>query len=74
MRMSMILYTYWKRKRAFREYFDEKSKTQFEILDFNLNPHQEAFRTQMMQLLENETLRGIYVSTSKGTALAASVA
>ena len=48
-------------------------KIPFEIIDLNLNPHEDAFRTQMIQLLDNVKLKGIYVSTSKGTALAASV-
>jgi LacI family transcriptional regulator len=61
------------KEKGFRDYFQEKSKAQFEIVDFNLNPHQEAFATQMSKLLENDTLKGIYVSTSKGTALAAAV-
>jgi LacI family transcriptional regulator len=61
------------KEKGFREYFEEKSKVPFEIVDFNLNPHEGAFRTQMSQLLNNNNLKGIYVSTSKGTALIASV-
>ena len=61
------------KEQGFRDYFLEKSKIPFEIIDLNLNPHEDAFRTQMIQLLDNVKLKGIYVSTSKGTALAASV-
>ena len=61
------------KEKGFRDYFDEKSKSKFEILDYNLNPHKDSFNNQMKQLLENEALKGIFVSTSKGTAVAASI-
>jgi LacI family transcriptional regulator len=60
------------KEKGFRDYFAEKSRTKFEILDFNLNPHKESFKGQMMQLLDNTSLKGIFISTSKGTAVAAS--
>lgn len=61
------------KEKGFREYFEEKSKIPFEIIDLNLSPHDGEFRIQMSQLLANNNLKGIYVSTSKGTALTASV-
>jgi LacI family transcriptional regulator len=60
------------KEKGFRDYFAEKSRTKFEILDYNLNPHKDSFKGQMMQLLENDSLKGIFISTSKGTAVAAS--
>jgi len=60
------------KEKGFREYIKERSKTKFEIVDYNLNPHKESFKGQMMQILENDSLKGIFVSTSKGTAVAAS--
>jgi LacI family transcriptional regulator len=60
------------KEKGFREYFQEKSKSKFEIVDFSLNPQKPGFKDQMMQFLENDKLKGIFVSTSKGTAVAAS--
>ena len=60
------------KEKGFREYFQEKSKSKFEIVDFNLNPQKAGFKDQMMQFMENDKLNGIFVSTSKGTAVAAS--
>jgi LacI family transcriptional regulator len=60
------------KEKGFRDYFEEKSKEKFEIVDHNLNPRKAVFKDQMKQLLDNEALKGIFVSTSKGTAVAAS--
>jgi len=60
------------KEKGFREYFEEKSKSKFEIVDFNLNPHNASFENHMKDLLETKGLKGIFVSTSKGTAVAAS--
>jgi LacI family transcriptional regulator len=60
------------KEKGFREYFDEKSKSTFTIMDFNLNPHNANFKDQMHALLDMNALKGIFVSTSKGTAVAAS--
>ncbi len=60
------------KEKGFREYFKEKSKSNFEIIDFNLNPHANNFSDQMKSLLSRADLKGIFVSTSKGTAVVAS--
>jgi len=60
------------KEKGFREYFAEQSKSNFEIVDFNLNPHKSTFSDQMKSLLETTNLKGIFVSTSKGTAVVAS--
>jgi LacI family transcriptional regulator len=60
------------KEKGFREYFEERSKSTFTIVDFNLNPHKPGFNEQMSTLLSMDGLKGIFVSTSKGTAVAAS--
>ena len=59
------------KERGFREYFAEK-KCKNTIIDFVLNTKEPTFNKQLSQLLENNSLRGIFVSTSNGTAVAAS--
>lgn len=61
------------KERGFREYFKEKSKIDFDIVDFNMNPKDPSFEDQFKTLLEDKNLRGVFVSTSKGTAVAASI-
>lgn len=59
------------KERGFREYFDQK-KLKVNIIDFILNPNDPLFNSKLEQLLNEPSLRGIFVSTSKGTAVAAS--
>ncbi|HYG17861.1 MAG TPA: substrate-binding domain-containing protein [Ohtaekwangia sp.] len=60
------------KERGFREFFKEKGTVNFSIVDFNVNVKDPAFRETLEELLKNPDLRGIFVSTSKGTAVAAS--
>jgi LacI family transcriptional regulator len=60
------------KEKGFREYFQEHRKHKFEIVDFILNPNEPTFKNQLIELLGDDTLKGIFVSTSKGTAVAAS--
>jgi len=60
------------KEKGFREFFKEKSKLKFSIIDFNLNVKEPTFNSQLTSLLEDPSLRGIFVSTSKGTSVAAS--
>ncbi|WP_333820963.1 LacI family DNA-binding transcriptional regulator [Ohtaekwangia sp.] len=60
------------KERGFREYFKDRGKGDFSIIDFNLNPKDPSFSNQLDQLLNDSNLRGIFVSTSKGTAVTAS--
>jgi LacI family transcriptional regulator len=59
------------KERGFREYFAERSKLDFSIVDFILNVKDPSFADRLTELLSDEALRGIFVSTSKGTAVAA---
>lgn len=60
------------KERGFRDYVAEKSRSKFEIIDFALNPRKPSFDNELTMLLDLDGLKGIFVSTSKGTAVAAS--
>jgi len=61
------------KERGFRDYFLQKGNGKVEIQTFNLyNPSQASLDQQLAELLELERLKGIFVSTSKGTCLMAS--
>jgi LacI family transcriptional regulator len=60
------------KERGFREYFEEK-KSDFKIDTLNLGSQEGAsFETQMNGLLNDPDLKGLFVSTSKGSFIAAS--
>src|SRR5690349_21349416 len=61
------------KEKGFREYFKEKSKVNFSIVDFSLNVKEPSFANQLKDLLADPLLRGVFVSTSKGTSVAASI-
>ncbi len=62
------------KERGFREYFQHKNHCQFEIKTLNLyNPSDSTFEDQLSGLLNEPSLKGIFVSTSKGTYLIASL-
>lgn len=60
------------KEKGFREYFNSNGKAKFDIIAFNMNPKDDSFEKQLTDLINNENLKGIFVSTSKGSALAAS--
>jgi LacI family transcriptional regulator len=61
------------KEKGFREYFEEKNHPGFKVKTLNLyNPDQNKFEQQLNTLLDDPNLRGIFVSTSKGTYLIAS--
>jgi LacI family transcriptional regulator len=60
------------KERGFREYFDRTDLSGFVVKTLNLyNPSQSSFETQLSGLFE-DSLAGIFVSTSKATYLIAS--
>lgn len=59
------------KEKGFRDFFVERKADQFEIVDFILHPGKENFREQLRELFSDKALRGVFVSTSKGTAVAA---
>ena len=60
------------KERGFREYFKNNGHPEFEINEFNFNPTDPDFPDQLRNLFTDSKLRGIFVSTSKGTSVVAS--
>jgi LacI family transcriptional regulator len=61
------------KEKGFREYFDDKDPKGFEIKTLNLtSPENPSFEKELSQLLSDKQARGIFVTTSKATALIAS--
>ncbi len=62
------------KERGFREYFNERHDSGFMVETLNLsNQAQSTIENQLMPLLENPSLKGIFVSTSKATSIIASL-
>lgn len=61
------------KERGFRDFFKERSKNTFNIVDFILNPKEGKFKSRLRDLLAEDTLKGVFVSTSKGTSVAAAL-
>jgi LacI family transcriptional regulator len=60
------------KERGFREYFLERPETEAEIKTLNLGgPEEPSFEEQMLNILNDPRLKGCFVSTSKGTFIAA---
>jgi LacI family transcriptional regulator len=60
------------KERGFREYFKNKNKLCFEISEFSLDPSEKSFESNLQGLISDAQLKGIFVSTSKGTSVVAS--
>jgi len=60
------------KERGFREYFKNKNTLAFEIGELSLRPHSPDFERKLNTLLNDPQLKGIFVSTSKGTSVVAS--
>lgn len=61
------------KERGFREYFEKSKPGGFTVKTLNLyNPSDSLFEEQLGDLLEDPSIRGIFVSTSKATYLIAS--
>jgi LacI family transcriptional regulator len=67
------------KERGFREYFkgirkiqNHKKKLNFDINEFNLSPAEPSFKKRLNELLDDKSLKGIFVSSSKGTSIVAS--
>lgn len=61
------------KERGFRSYFKDKGRMDFHIIDFTLNFKDPNFTERLKTLLADPALKGVFVSTSKGTAVAASL-
>jgi len=60
------------KERGFREYFKKKNSLTFEIQEFSFRPNENGFEDHLNELLNDPKLKGIFVSTSKGTSVVAS--
>ncbi|MBT1702157.1 LacI family DNA-binding transcriptional regulator, partial [Chryseosolibacter indicus] len=60
------------KERGFREYFDKRTDHQFEINTLNLNDASNLER-QLEEYLSQKEIKGIFVTTSKGTYVIASI-
>jgi LacI family transcriptional regulator len=60
------------KERGFREFFRNKNGLCFEIKETSLRPNETGFEDSLNQLLKDPELKGIFVSTSKGTSVVAS--
>lgn len=61
------------KEKGFREYFLSKKELSFQIETMNLtDPSQPAVEQELLKVISSGDLKGIYVSTSKGTSLIAS--
>jgi LacI family transcriptional regulator len=61
------------KERGFRDFFTERNKAGFSIVDFILNPKESTFKDRLRDLLADPKLKGVFVSTSKGTSVAAAL-
>jgi LacI family transcriptional regulator len=62
------------KERGFREYFNDQKISGFNIETLNLsNQAQATIEAQLLPLLNNPLLKGIFVSTSKATSIIASL-
>jgi LacI family transcriptional regulator len=61
------------KERGFRDFFKERNKSGFQIVDFILNPKEHSFKERLRDLLADADLKGVFVSTSKGTSVAAAL-
>lgn len=60
------------KERGFREYFKMKNSLAFEIREFSFRPNEDGFEDHLNGVLNDPQLKGIFVSTSKGTSVVAS--
>lgn len=59
------------KEKGFRDFFSERNMNGFAIKDMNLDPQADGFRQQLLHLFGEPELIGVFVSTSKGTSVAA---
>ncbi len=60
------------KERGFRQFFEDKPSSGYTVDTLNLyNPSEQAIGEQLLSLLGNPGLKGIFVSTSKGTSVVA---
>lgn len=61
------------KERGFREYFKQRNTLAFDIDELSLRPNETGFEERIQCLLKDPRLKGIFVSTSKGTSVVAAL-
>lgn len=61
------------KERGFREYFTQRNTIHFDIQELSLRPNEPGFEKSLHTLLNDPKLKGIFVSTSKGTSVVAAL-
>lgn len=61
------------KERGFREYFTQRNTLHFDIREVSLRPNEPGFEESLTELLNDPELKGIFVSTSKGTSTVAAM-
>ncbi len=62
------------KEKGFKEYLKENRKTNYNVIGLNLgSPTEKEFENEVNNLIKNPSLKGIFVSTSKGTYIIASI-
>lgn len=59
------------KERGFREYFIQRNTLHFDIREISFHPSEPGFEASLQELLNDTELKGIFVSTSKGTSVVA---
>lgn len=59
------------KEKGFREYFRLRNNLHFEIREFSFRPDERNVESRISDLLDEPKLKGIFVSTSKGTSVVA---
>src|SRR5690606_3046599 len=59
------------KERGFREYFKTRNTIPFQIEETSLRPNEPGFEENLSAVLKDPNLKGIFVSTSKGTSVVA---
>ncbi|MGC1243670.1 MAG: substrate-binding domain-containing protein [Chryseosolibacter sp.] len=60
------------KEKGFRDYFEHKKPASFEINEYSFRPNDPDLTSKLDNLLNDPQLKGIFVSTSKGTSVVAS--
>lgn len=60
------------KEKGFREYFRDRNSCRFDIREISLQPDHPSLEERLTEIVEDRQLKGIFVSTSKGTAVVAS--
>lgn len=61
------------KERGFRAYFQNRNTLHFDIQEFSFRPDEPDLQARLSAVIQDDSLRGIFVSTSKGTSVVAAI-